>query len=391
MLSDIIFIGSVFSALITAYLLLFDKIGYQLFTDRLLAILLIAYSWCSIGYLAISMGWIIDAPHFYRTTAPINYIIPPLGYLYVRSVLENNNRFKKWDWLHLLPLVFITFNYLPLYLKSGDAKLAVVKAVVLNYDNNYYIQDGFFPEWIQFLRPIQSIVYIIFQWQLLIQFKRKFPNTYFGTHTKKVIKWLEIFSWSITVTILTFLVFVVGAIIALVSGTPIAHLLSLSSLPISISLFVLTSYLILHPTAFIGLPYLENTTNSYSINGFSESSQSIKENTYENEVVAIQAFFSIEKPYLSDQLSINELSYKLAIPTKVLSFILNHYFGKNFNDFVNSYRIQFVVDKMKEGALNNYTIYALASQAGFGNKTSFLNAFKKIHHCTPKVFLQKEQ
>jgi AraC-like DNA-binding protein len=46
-----------------------------------------------------------------------------------------------------------------------------------------------------------------------------------------------------------------------------------------------------------------------------------------------------------------------------------------------------VVDSIKAGDLNNYTLYALATQAGFSNKTSFVNAFKKVHNTTPSQFI----
>jgi AraC-like DNA-binding protein len=42
---------------------------------------------------------------------------------------------------------------------------------------------------------------------------------------------------------------------------------------------------------------------------------------------------------------------------------------------------------MQQGGLKNYTIQALALQAGFANKTSCMNAFKKIHQCTPSQYI----
>ena len=61
--------------------------------------------------------------------------------------------------------------------------------------------------------------------------------------------------------------------------------------------------------------------------------------------------------------------------------------SQNFNDFVNSYRVAFLIESMQEGSLKNYTIQALALQAGFANKTSCMNAFKKIHQCTPSQYI----
>jgi YesN/AraC family two-component response regulator len=77
----------------------------------------------------------------------------------------------------------------------------------------------------------------------------------------------------------------------------------------------------------------------------------------------------------------------VGLPAKLVSFLINNHFDKNFNDFVNTYRIKHVTDCIKAGDLNQFTLYALATQAGFSNKTSFVDAFKKVHNCTPSHFI----
>ena len=76
----VIFIGSIFSSFITAYLLLFRKLSYQFFSDKLFAFLLLSYSICSIVYLLVTTGFLIQVPFLYRSFAPVNYLIPPLAY-----------------------------------------------------------------------------------------------------------------------------------------------------------------------------------------------------------------------------------------------------------------------------------------------------------------------
>ena len=106
-MGDFIFIGSVFCALISAYLLLFKKNIAHLFSDKILAILFLCYSYCTLNFILISSGWLIYLPNLYRTSAPINYLIPPLAYMYVKSVLTNKNKWKLVDALHLIPFLLI--------------------------------------------------------------------------------------------------------------------------------------------------------------------------------------------------------------------------------------------------------------------------------------------
>ncbi len=379
-MGDFLFIGSVFCALISAYLLYFNKIGLQSFSDKILATLFLSYSYCVIGYLLISSGWIVQVPILYKTSAPVNYIVPPLAYLYVRSVLNNESRFEKKDFLHLVPFLIITFNYIPLYISRYSERLEVVKLVIYSYDKNYLIKDGFFSENIQILRPIQSLVYLVLQWKILIDFKKKNITTSFKEHTLMILNWLTKFNYCISFTNLTFLIFVIGVVYSLANKQPLNEVVLYAAIPLSISLLYLSSYLIINPKVLAGLPYIgkEFKNNPKSL---------IKDVNYDLEIATIKSFFEVHKPFLQPSLTIGQLSLSLDLSPKVVSFIINQCLSQNFNDFVNSYRVAFLIESMQEGSLKNYTIQALALQAGFANKTSCMNAFKKIHQCTPSQYI----
>jgi AraC-like DNA-binding protein len=145
-------------------------------------------------------------------------------------------------------------------------------------------------------------------------------------------------------------------------------------------LFYLSSYLIINSNIFLGLPYFDYEKNNIKVEVLDKAK-------YEAEIEAIENLISHEKPYLKQGFSINELSLKLGLPAKLVSFLINSHFDKNFNDFINTYRVSHVIDCIKAGDLHNYTLYALATQAGFSNKTSFVNAFKKVHNTTPSQFI----
>jgi AraC-like DNA-binding protein len=379
-MGDLIFIGSIFCALMSAYLLFFKKNIVHLFSDRILAFLFLAYSYCTIGFLLISSGWISYFPNLYRTSAPVNYLVPPLAYLYVRSVIKNENNWKWKDAFHLIPFIFISINYIPLYVMRIEDKKNIVKLVVENYNNNYNIQDGFFSEKIQFLRPIQSIIYIVLQWRLIYSFEKNKYESYFKEHTNLILSWLKKFTFAITFTILTFLIFVIGVIYTMYSNHNINDIVFYASIPVAISLFYLSSYLILNPTIFLGLPYIDYNKNNIPIEVLDKSK-------YEQEIAAIESYFVKNKPYLKQGYSINEFSLAVSLPAKLVSFLINNHFHKNFNDFVNAYRIAYVEDCINAGELNNYTLYALATRAGFSNKTSFVNAFKKVHNFAPSQYV----
>jgi AraC-like DNA-binding protein len=100
-------------------------------------------------------------------------------------------------------------------------------------------------------------------------------------------------------------------------------------------------------------------------------------------------YIAENKPYLEPNLSLRTLADQIGIHPNQLSWLLNESLGKNFNEFINHYRI----DHFKELAqdLNNskYTILALAYDSGFNSKTVFNTYFKKETGLTPKQFLKR--
>ena len=95
-----------------------------------------------------------------------------------------------------------------------------------------------------------------------------------------------------------------------------------------------------------------------------------------------------EDLYKNPKLSRQDLEEKLNMNSVDLSRIINEGFGKNFFDFVNSYRISEFEKLVHSGQFENYTLLAIAKEAGFNSKTTFNAAFKKQTGTTPKLFLE---
>ena len=95
----------------------------------------------------------------------------------------------------------------------------------------------------------------------------------------------------------------------------------------------------------------------------------------------------MNQPFFKKTISINEVAHALNISVSELSFIINHKFNQRFTDFVNKYRIEFVIDKIEEGFCDKFTVESLSKMAGFASKSTFNIAFKKIMNCTPSEFI----
>ena len=102
----------------------------------------------------------------------------------------------------------------------------------------------------------------------------------------------------------------------------------------------------------------------------------------------------VNRFYLDSELSLNSLAKELGISIHELSRIINTGLRKNFNDFVNEFRIQDVARKMKDPAYNRITLLGIAYDCGFNSKTTFNRAFKQVTGKSPAQYkgeLKKER
>jgi TolB-like protein/AraC-like DNA-binding protein/Tfp pilus assembly protein PilF len=98
---------------------------------------------------------------------------------------------------------------------------------------------------------------------------------------------------------------------------------------------------------------------------------------------------SKKSPYLNPNLSLRDLANQIEVHPNHLSWLLNNAIGKNFNEFINRYRVQSFKAKAKDPINKNVTIEGIAYESGFNSKTVFNTYFKKSTGVTPKQFLKQ--
>ncbi|RLD20304.1 MAG: hypothetical protein DRI69_06560, partial [Bacteroidetes bacterium] len=100
----------------------------------------------------------------------------------------------------------------------------------------------------------------------------------------------------------------------------------------------------------------------------------------------LKLLMSQDKPYLDPKLTLRDLAQMMNIPPNQLSQLLNEGFGKNFAEYVNSYRLETFKAKAADATQQVLTILAVAYDSGFNSKTVFNTFFKKMEGKTPRAF-----
>ena len=380
--------ASLLCGLLTVYILLFKKNALRSYSDYLLSISLLGQIYALLLFLLVFSGSIQHVPQLYRTAAPITFLVPPLGYLYVRSVLYNEKKWQGIDFLHLLPFLFFSINYLPFFLSPLDYKLEIVSKTIADKNFGIEKQLGFLPESVFYLfRPIQAIIYIVFQWHLILSFNRNNPNQFVTDQIKRVTRWLSIFTMASTGFLVAFFI----TIVLYFTQDNLFSSDQLTLIPntiLAVSHFVVFTYLLINPQVLTGLPFIRyKETKSTIIENEIVKVPFIYEN-YAKEIKSLEKYFTVKKTFLQPNISISQVSVETEIPIRDLSYIINNYYEKRFNDYINEMRCQYFIAKVDKNTLDSLTIEAIAFESGFSSKSSFYRAFNRFYSCTPSEHLE---
>ena len=122
-----------------------------------------------------------------------------------------------------------------------------------------------------------------------------------------------------------------------------------------------------------------------------ESNPLLNNNETDQYLVGLTSLLENEKLYLNTDLSLKSLAEHIAIHPNKLSWLLNKHIGKNFNDYINTYRVEDFKTKAQDPVHKHLTLLGLAFESGFNSKSVFNAFFKKMEGISPSVWLKSVQ
>ena len=104
----------------------------------------------------------------------------------------------------------------------------------------------------------------------------------------------------------------------------------------------------------------------------------------------IRSALEEEFVYRDMDITIGLLAYRLDIPEYKLRSVINSGLGyRNFNDFLNSYRIKEVAKRLVTLEDEKHSVLTIALDAGFRSLSSFNKIFKNTYNITPTAYRKK--
>ena len=135
---------------------------------------------------------------------------------------------------------------------------------------------------------------------------------------------------------------------------------------------------------------LKEITTQLSVSILNNSSKtSISVNEKEKILRKMDKLFNDDKIFTKFDLTIDKLAKRLSTNRYYLYRIINDEFGKKYSDFINEYRVNEAMILLSDSLkCKQFSIEALAKEAGFKTISNFNSSFKKFTGTTPSEFKQ---
>jgi TolB-like protein/AraC-like DNA-binding protein len=98
-----------------------------------------------------------------------------------------------------------------------------------------------------------------------------------------------------------------------------------------------------------------------------------------------------EKPFLNPSFSLQSLAQATGNHANKISWVINEVAERNFNDYVNAYRLKEFKQMATDSANSHLSLLGIALESGFNSKSTFNAYFKKVEGTTPKAWLRLNQ
>lgn len=94
--------------------------------------------------------------------------------------------------------------------------------------------------------------------------------------------------------------------------------------------------------------------------------------------------------FLDYNLTINDFAQKIHMSPRLVSSCINKNMGRNFNEWVNGFRVNRAKDLIEKDKTNRWSIEGIGSEAGFKSRSALYAAFKNELGCSPGEFRKNQ-
>ncbi|CAL2086385.1 helix-turn-helix transcriptional regulator [Tenacibaculum sp. 190524A05c] len=305
---------------------------------------------------------------WYYFMLDLSWVTGPLLYFYVKSQIDTKYKLTPKEYYHFIPLlvqisISIFVRLQNLYWDGTRDSLSWLGywgyVIWMNYPTIYVVA---------------SMLIILYS-HLALKLLNNNANI-----QQQTLRWIKqiIFSFQIYFSLVLLILIIDVLIYNVVLEKNYFYFIRFFYYPFFIGISVLIYWL--------GMEGFSRRNDKNSI----PKSQISEEDRVKLELVAKELLVAVKekKLYKIQKLNLNMLANELDTKPYIITQCLKEIIGKNFNDFINEYRVNEIQYLLKQPENSKFTLLSLAMEAGFNSKSSFNRAVQKHLGVSPSELKQ---
>ncbi len=312
----------------------------------------------------------------------IAILIPEIIYLLVLNLLNKTISKELYLYLLILPLVVVVF-FMGFYTVTDG----------FTSENKFKLFEMYLG--LKILTFTAHVLFFVFCLREIS--KALSPDIYnLGKHNHIMLVWIKWLLWLLLIRAVFSMVFFTMQIFFQNAGwfhIALEIQLVLVSIIMLMAISLTAYYGLRNPMLFETITETPTVEQTLAISILAPETKkdikrTLKEEDIEPYLEKIKRIVEENKLFLDSDLTPSILAQKVGMPVYKLTLALNKGAGRNFNEFLNYYRINYAKDLLSDPQNMKLTIYAIALESGFSSEAPFYSAFKKYVGTSPSAYRQ---
>lgn len=350
--------------------ILFTKNG-KTKSDKVLGIWLVVIGFHLFLYAIILTKIIFKIPFLLGIHIIVPFLHGPLLYTYIISLTQPKSFNSKVILYHFFLPVVVGLMYAKFFFLSTKEKMIVFENQGRGFEFILVVSNFFLTS--------SGIFYFFYNFKILNDHK-KYKSFQISFEEKVDFNWLRLLIYMMAVI---WLLIIFNQSDFWIFGMTTIYVVCLGYFGIKqMDIFSNNSIVTSKNSAVIENKIVTNNpVKKYAKSGLNdEKANEIHQNL--NQVMQQQ------KLYKEPELTLDELSKTLEVPSNYLSQVINEKEGINFYDYINALRVEEFKRIVQLEENKNFTLLSIAFECGFNSKTTFNRIFKKLTGLTPSQFVK---
>jgi len=331
------------------------------------------------------------------------YLIGPLLFWYIRSVLTDQTHFRRSDLWHLLPAFIYLISVIPYLVLSWNEKTANAAMLTSDIGNLKYIRTSLLnsvihPGLVYISRPLLVLGYAIWSSVIFIQWLKNRKNRTVLSLQQYMIPWLTVLLGFVFILTISHLIAMTDAYLS--HNIKVFFTVRLLHLFSGVGLAGLLISPLFFPSILYGMPRIPGASpagtapepilveDSDPLSRVPEERQRPGfESDYLKQIgLKIDTCMQQLQPYLKNDCNLAYMAKLTGIPAHHLAYYYREEKQQPFNEYRNLWRVQHAKKLIREGKAREMTLEAIGLSSGFSSRITFINAFKKVEGIPPGAY-----